>query len=158
MFQTVVLSKSYSNYAASPYVHRIKEEYDYDVVRNAPEWTYVTRLMPFETIPAISSKEKYPSGWIPPREEAKQLPFFIARTKNHNVPIYLNVFYRIDKKISKIKRIEGDIWALNDEIKFYLKEKHGKYIESRVHEMARFIEVKGDYVLNLRAWAYSKGF
>lgn len=106
----------------------------------------------------MKSKDAYPSGWIEPKEEAKKLPYFILRTKNHLLPIYLNLSERGARKISLIKKIEGDIWYMNDEIKLYLKNKHKKYIETRVHEFAKFIEVKGDYVIDLQQWAYSKGF
>lgn len=115
-------------------------------------------MLPFDTIPQVTPKESYPSGWIPPKEEAKNLPYFIARTKNHELPIYLNITYRGIRQITKIKRIEGDIWLLNDEIKQYLKEKNKRYVETRVHEVGRFIETKGDYVNDLVQWAHSKGF
>lgn len=62
------------------------------------------------------------------------------------------------RKISRIKKIEGDIWMMNSELKAYLKRKHNKYIETRVHELAKSIETKGDYVNDLLQWAYSKGF
>ncbi|XP_026752674.2 probable 39S ribosomal protein L49, mitochondrial [Galleria mellonella] len=154
----ISISKKYSNYAHSPFVTRVKERYNYEVVEKPPEWTYVKRLLPFETIPAISPKDNYPSGYIPPQEEARNLPYFIPRNKNHYLPIYLDITFRGMRKISIIKKIDGDIWLLNDEIKSYLKKKHNRYVETRVHEMGRFIEVKGDYVNALKDWAYSKGF
>ncbi|XP_068631002.1 large ribosomal subunit protein mL49 [Battus philenor] len=151
-------SRNYSNYAHSPFVNKIREQYEYEVVKNPPEWKYVERLLPFETIPAVTPKENYPSGWIPPREEAKNLPYYMSRTRNHEVPIYLHVTFRGMRKITKIKKIEGDIWLFNDIIKAHLKETSGKYVETRVHELGQFIEVKGDYVNILRDWAHSKGF
>ncbi|CAH0625242.1 unnamed protein product [Chrysodeixis includens] len=153
-----VLSRKYSNYAHSPFVTKIKEQYDYEIVKKPAEWAFVKRLLPLETIPAVTPKETYPSGWIPPKEEATSLPYFIARTKNHEVPIYLDITYRGMRKITKIRKIEGDIWMLNDEIKSYLKQKNGRYVETRVHEIGRFIEAKGDHVHDLMQWAYSKGF
>ncbi|XP_047028013.1 probable 39S ribosomal protein L49, mitochondrial [Helicoverpa zea] len=156
--QSAILSRKYSNYAHSPFVTRIKEQYDYEIVKNPPEWEYVQRLLPMDTIPAVTPKDHYPSGWIPPKEEAKNLPYFIARTKNHEIPIYLEITYRGIRKITMVRRIEGDIWLMNDEIKSFLKEKNGRYVETRVHEVGRFIEAKGDYVNDLREWAHSKGF
>ncbi|XP_059044980.1 large ribosomal subunit protein mL49 [Achroia grisella] len=151
-------SKKYSNYAHSPFVRRVKEQYDYEIIKKPQEWAYVERLMPFETIPAISPKDNYPSGYIPPKEESRNLPYFIPRNKNHNLPIHLDISYRGMRKISIIKRIDGDIWLLNDEIKSYLKNKYNKHIQTRVHEMGRFIEIKKDYVNDIKGWAYSKGF
>ncbi|XP_072947527.1 large ribosomal subunit protein mL49 [Epargyreus clarus] len=151
-------TRSYSSYSQSPFVTRIKEQYEFEVAKNPPEWKYVERLLPFDTIPPVTPKESYPSGWIPPKEEARNLPFMIVRTRNHELPIYLGITYRGIRKISKVKRIEGDIWLMNDEIKEYLKNKHQRYVETRVHELGHFIEVKGDYVTCLKEWAHSKGF
>ncbi|KAJ2951711.1 hypothetical protein O0L34_g13873 [Tuta absoluta] len=153
-----VSSKKYSNYAKSPFITRIKEQYEFDVVKNPPEWAYVERLLPFETIPQVTPKVNYPSGWIPPKEESKNLPYFLPRNKNHNLPIYLDITFRGTRKITKIKKIEGDIWLLNEEIKEYLKRKNKRYVETRVHEPGRFIETKGDYHNDLVEWAHSKGF
>ncbi|VVC99488.1 unnamed protein product [Leptidea sinapis] len=145
-----VTSRKYSNYAHSPLVKHIKEQYEFEVVKKPPEWTYVQRLLPFDTIPQVTPKESYPSGWIPPKDEAKNLPFFIERTRNHELPIYLDITFRGMRKVSAIRKIEGDIWLMNDEVKEYLKNKYCRYVETRVHELGGFIEVKGDFVNALR--------
>lgn len=155
---SVLVSRNYSNYKNSPLVHKITEQYEYEIVKNPAEWTYVERLLPFETIPEVQPKAKYPSGWVPPKEEALELPYFISRTKNHSLPIYLQLTFKGGRKITMIRKIDGDIWQMNDEIKEFLKEKMKRYVETRVHELGRFIEVKGDYVNDLRDWAHSKGF
>ncbi|XP_041981319.1 probable 39S ribosomal protein L49, mitochondrial [Aricia agestis] len=155
---SVCAARTYSNYADSPFVRKVTEQYEFDITKDPADWKFVERLLPLESIPQFTPKEKYPSGWIPPKEEAKNLPYFIARTKNHEVPIYLNRSYRGQRQISKIKHIEGDIWAMNDEIKAYLKNTHKRYVETRVHELGKFIEVKGDFVTSLHNWAYSKGY
>lgn len=116
------------------------------------------QLLPFETIPKHEVKDNYPSGFVPPKEEAVNLPYFIQRTKNLELPIYLHLTYRGTRKISMIRKIDGDIWLMNDEIKAFLKKKNNRYVETRVHESARFIETKGDFVNDLREWALSKGF
>ncbi|XP_053608301.1 large ribosomal subunit protein mL49 [Plodia interpunctella] len=154
---TIRCARKYSTYSDSPFVHKIKQQYDFEVVKKPPEWTYVERLLPFEAVPQFKPKDNYPSGFVPQKEESINLPYFIARTKNYEIPIYLQLTHRGQRKISKIKKIEGDIWLLNDEIKALLKDKYHKYIETRVHELARTIEVKGDYVIDLKDWAYSKG-
>lgn len=158
LLQIVSSQKTYSSYSGSPFVEKVKEQYDFEIFKKPQEWEYVQRLMPFETVPAVKPKSSYPSGWVPPREEAQDLPFFLPRTKNHQIPIYIKVGERGHGKRTALRNIEGDIWLMNDEIKAYLKEKNQKYIETRVHELARFIEVKGDHVVDLVDWAHSKGF
>ncbi|KAL4715757.1 hypothetical protein ACJJTC_006336 [Scirpophaga incertulas] len=151
-------AKDYSSYGKSPFVDKITERYDYEIIKNPPEWEYVKRLLPLDIIPKVTPKDNYPSGWIPPKEEAQNLPYFIRRTKHHEIPIYLNLTYRGTRKVTKIKKLDGDIWLLNHEIKKYLNSTQQRYVETRVHELARFIEVKGDFVTVLKEWAYSKGF
>lgn len=135
--QLALSSKHYSSYGKSPFVRKIKEQYNYEIEKNPPEWEYVKRLLPFTTIPKIIPKDSYPSGWVPPKEEALNHPYFLSRTKNAELPIYLKITYRGMRKISIIRKIEGDIWLLNDEIKQYLKQKNKRYVETRVHEVAR---------------------
>ncbi|RVE48187.1 hypothetical protein evm_007141 [Chilo suppressalis] len=152
------LTSQYSSFAKSPFVDKITEQYNYEITKNPTEWKFVERLMPFKTIPQVVPKESYPSGWIPPKEEARKLPYFIPRTKNYAIPIYLQLSFKGNRKITQLKKIEGDIWLMNDDIKHLLKTKHKRYVETRVHEVARFIEIKGDYVNDMKEWAFSKGF
>lgn len=156
--QVVGAAKEYSNYAKSPFVDKIKEEYEFELVKDPVAWKYVEKLMPYEGIPKVLPKDQYPSGWIPPKEEAKTLNYFIPRMKDHSLPIYLQLAFRGQRKTTLIKRVEGDIWLLNDLIKSHLKNKHQKYVETRVNELAQFIEIKGDYVNDVLEWAYAKGF
>ncbi|KAG6453742.1 hypothetical protein O3G_MSEX008294 [Manduca sexta] len=156
--QSVLVSKKYSNYAHSPFVTRIKEQYDYEIVKKPQEWEYVERLLPFETLPKVTLKDSYPSGWVPPKEEALNNPYFVRRNKYSDLPIFLNISHRGMRKISSIKKIEGDIWKMNDELKAYLKMKNNKFVQTRVHEVGRFIETKGDYVNDIKEWALAKGF
>ena len=45
-------------------------------------------------------------------ERQPNLPFFVGRTKNHMVPVYLDLeAIRGQRKITMIKHIEGDIWV-----------------------------------------------
>lgn len=154
----LVISRYYSSYQRSPFVEKINQNYEYEVFKNPPEWEYVQRLMPFETIPKVKPKENYPSGWVPPKEDAVNHPYFIPRTKNGELPIYLGITFRGMRHITKIKKIEGDLWVMNDEIKQYLKNIHSKSFVTRVHDFAKFIEIKGDHVNVLKEWALSKGF
>lgn len=151
-------ARNYSRYANSPLVEDVTDRVDYEVVKNPPEWKFVERLLPLQTVPKIKEKSSYPSGYLPSKPEAADHPYFITRTRNHMLPIYLNLTFRGQRRISLIKKIDGDIWQLNDELKQYLQNKYNKIIATRVHELLGTIEVKGDYVIDLRNWAYSKGF
>lgn len=153
-----MILRHYSNYKTSPNIDEVNQSYDYEVFKKPPEWEYVQRLLPFQAIPKVTPKDKYPSGWVPPKEEAVNNPYFISRTKNGELPIYLEITHRGMRRVSKLKKIDGDLWLMNDDIREFLKSKHNRFVMTRVHEFAKFIEVKGDFVNDLKDWALSKGF
>lgn len=85
-------------------------------------------------------------------------PYFIERTKNYMQPVYLERSYRGMRKITKINKIQGDIWALDRDLKKYLEERTGVKTTSRIHEFAGIIKIKGDYVNRVKEMLDEKGF
>ena len=113
-------------------------------------------------------------------EVKPDLPFFVERTRNHMIPVFLHFeAVRDQRKITIIKHIDGDIWVsfgganayldqpwsiplltlqeLERQLKAHL-EADGKKITSQVNEVAMYIKFKGDYVLKVRNWFASAGF
>jgi large subunit ribosomal protein L49 len=77
------------------------------------------------------------------------------------LPVYLSISYRGTRHITLIKKIEGNIWKLEEELKNYLESKSTKYyknIASRVNEMTGQIRFRGDYVEMVKHWMTTKGF
>ncbi|XP_014212887.1 probable 39S ribosomal protein L49, mitochondrial [Copidosoma floridanum] len=136
---------------------------DFEVSTDPKEWQFVERILPLKTVPYPKKfNGPAPSGWVPPKEEARELPYFIQRNKNHMQPVYLELSYRNSRKITCIRLIQGDIWQLEKDIKMYLqkksKNKHLKEAGSRVSEIAGTIKFRGDYVSLVKAWMDMKGF
>lgn len=106
--------------------------------------------------------EKYlPSGWKPQKSagELREIfPYFVSRTKNHQVPVYLSSTFRGQRKITKLRRIEGDIWALEKELKQTLQSALKKRIETRVNEVSGQIDFKGIHVDMISDYLMAKGF
>ncbi len=43
---------------------------EYTVSSDPSEWSLVERLLPPELVPPVPEKERYPSGFVPPRAKA----------------------------------------------------------------------------------------
>lgn len=122
------------------------------------EWKYVERILPKPTVPEIVQKEKYSSGWTPQKAEAFKQPYFIKRSKNHMVPVYLSVDYRGTRRRTYVKHITGDIWKLHNDLLDYIEYYMAKRERSRVNEFSGQIIINGDYVNLLKDYLVSKGF
>ncbi|XP_005111872.1 39S ribosomal protein L49, mitochondrial isoform X2 [Aplysia californica] len=115
------------------------------------DFKHVEPLLPSSVVPPVPEHEMYPtsSGWFPPNDELRsQQKYTVLRTKNHMLPVYAKVQHRERRTqhLVTIKRIEGDIWALEAELRDFLeKETGGEIIRTQVHEVARLIRVRGLY-------------
>ncbi|KAL3249016.1 hypothetical protein MRX96_056216 [Rhipicephalus microplus] len=87
-----------------------------------------------------------------------QLPYFVPRTRNHMLPVYLRKEIRGPRFITRVKHIEGDIWAFHDELKKYLESLANKEVLSQVHELGSYVGYKGAFVEEVTEWLYKKGF
>lgn len=145
---------------SSPPVRPLDEYPEVEVVHNPPEWKYVERLLPQEIIPKPAQKAEYPSGWqYPTANSAKDLKYSVLRTKNHMVPVYLHTRFRGQRRITVVRRIEGDIWALEKDLRAVVeKARGGRLCASRVNEMSGQIHFHGDYVDQIREYLKQKGF
>lgn len=134
-----------------------------EILTNPPEWKYVERLLGNKIIPPVNVEgDGYmPCGWRPQKsvEELKnKFPYFINRTKNHQIPVYLMSTFRGHRKITKLKRVEGDIWALEADIKKMLETTLKKRIETRVNEVSGQIDFKGIHVDMISEYLMEQGF
>jgi len=126
---------------------------------------WVVPLLPMKFVPPIPEHESYPtpSGWFPPNEELiSQEKYLVRRTKNHHLPVYAKKTvkeFRTQHYV-QILHIEGDIWALEADLRMMLeKEADGDFIiRTRVHELGRQIEVRGLYAPLIAEYLLNKGF
>lgn len=130
------------------------------MTKDPEEWKYVEMALPPATVPNPQPKEHYASGWKPQENDLRDKPFFIERTKNHMLPIYLTIGQRGMKRTTVIKKIKGDIWLLHEQlVKFLDKNKPTLHpIRSQVNEFAGFIRVNGDFVNASKYWLEKQGY
>lgn len=126
------------------------------------EFKYVEKLLPKDTVPPPPSNtldgRPTPSGWISPRPESVQLPYFVHRTKNYMLPLYLSVKNGQTRILTKIRKVDGDIWKLEADLKKYLEENWQAQIKTQVHEVSSHIVIKGDCCEHVCKFLLSKGF
>lgn len=147
-----------SSYKASKLVGPPSFYTDVEISTSPEEWKFVERLLPKTFIPQPTLKSEYPSGWKPPSESSSSHPYYIERNRNHMYPLYLKIQGRGQIKTTKLKRIQGDIWALHDDLKVYLEKRSKKYVHMQIQEVSGHINIKGDYVSIVEEWLQDKGF
>lgn len=84
-------------------------------------------------------------------------PYYIQRTKNYMQPVYLEIGHRGLLKRTIVRKISGDIWALETELKEYMKKTVQKPIGVRTNELLGEIQFRGDYVNLIKIWMDEKG-
>lgn len=125
------------------------------------EWKYVERLFPPKAIPKPTAApgEVMPSGWVAPSAKPGDHPYFVRRNPSHQLPVYLTHNAIISKYRTKISHVEGDIWVLLEELRAYLQQRRDpKVLNMRAHEPHQRIEIKGQYVMEVRDFLLAKGF
>lgn len=148
----------YSSYSANP-KEKSPENYTQYHEVSSDNWKFVERLKPPTVVPSFPKNGSCFSDWTPPPDTPPNLPYFVKRTKNFMVPVYLNFeAVRNQRKITMVKHIEGDIWALEKAIKSHLEEVTKRQVVSQVHEVAMYIKFRGDYVLHVKKWLLNAGF
>lgn len=148
----------HSSFRSSPQFGQIDDHPPVEIAKNPPEWKFVERLLGPVTVPAPSIRPNYPSGWQPQQPDAQNRDYFIARTRNHMLPVYMTEKFRGTKKVTKVRKIQGDIWKLEEELRRVVEKAAGKKVLSRVNEMNGQIEFTGAYANLIKNYLQDKGY
>lgn len=148
----------YSSFRSSEAIGNIEENHPkVEILRNPIEWKYVESILAKQIVPEPEQKTEYPSGWKPQSNNTNELAYFVGRTKNHMIPVYLHATYRGTRRITKLRKIQGDIWKLEEELHKVIEDRIGKKIATRINEMSGQIWFKGDYVNIIKEYLLAKG-
>lgn len=160
--------KRSSSYLTSPAVSPLSEYPEVEIVYNPPEWKYVERLLPKSTVPRPIVKSEYPSGWRPASIDTtstnvndllRQNGYFVGRTRNYMIPVYLHVTFRGQRRVTRLRYVQGNLWKLEAELRQLVERaRAGRPCATRVNEMSGQIHIHGDYVDIVRDYLKSKGF
>uniref|UniRef100_A0A336LTM0 Large ribosomal subunit protein mL49 n=1 Tax=Culicoides sonorensis TaxID=179676 RepID=A0A336LTM0_CULSO len=151
-----ILKRS-SSFKSSEIFQGYEKHPSVEIVKNPPEWIHVEALLPQKMVP-VPKQTEYSSIWKYPTVTNGQYPYMIYRNKNHMIPVYLKHTHRGLRKLTMVKRVDGDIWQLNKELKDFVEKKTGKEILTRVNEMSSQIHLRGDFVEIVSEYLMKKGF
>ncbi|XP_076971878.1 large ribosomal subunit protein mL49 [Tamandua tetradactyla] len=127
-------------------------------VESVHEYQFVERLIPPTSIPKPPKHEQLtPSGWQPPQDPPPNLPYFVRRSRMHNIPVYRDITHG-NRQMTVIRKVEGDIWALQKDVEDFLSPLLGKTPVTQVSEVTGTLRVKGYVDQQLKAWLLEKGF
>ncbi|CAF0949137.1 unnamed protein product [Brachionus calyciflorus] len=125
-----------------------------NVIESKEEFDFVKKLLPNLIVPEPPKHESYPtpSGWVAPNyEKSSNLSYYVLRTRFHNYPIYPLEREGGSRKLVKIKRVEGDIWQFDKDLRKFIEECLEKYenkkqtVYTQVNEVQRQVVVKGHH-------------
>lgn len=157
---SVQIQARWGSYKSSPRFTKPENYTDYEITKDPNEWKYVERLLRYKTVPKPPTGDvELPSGYKPACASPTDYPYFIERTRNYMQPVYLNRSNRGLRRLTIIKKIQGDIWTLDRDIKKYLtKSLNRRPPASQIHEFAGIIKFRGDLVNRIKDWMNLKGF
>ncbi|XP_018565178.1 probable 39S ribosomal protein L49, mitochondrial [Anoplophora glabripennis] len=148
-----------SSYYSSPFLEDVGDiTRKYEITKDPEDWKYVERILPVAVVPEPVKKDVYPSGWKPQGDNLQDQPYFVERTKNHMIPVYLQVAQNGVRRHTKVKFVKGDIWLLEKELREFLQKESFGPIRSQVNEFAGFIRFSGDFVNAIKYWLEQKQF
>lgn len=127
------------------------------IIESTEEYKFVERLIPPSRVPTPKHAGPTPSGWIPPADSPPPLPYMIRRSRMHNIPVYTDLTHG-NRKMTLVRKVEGDIWALEKDVKEYLMAVTGKDLPTQVNEVTMTLTVKGHFDKELKEWLATKGF
>ncbi|XP_059691102.1 large ribosomal subunit protein mL49 [Gavia stellata] len=129
------------------------------VVESTADYAFVERLLPPTRIPEPPPHPTYPtpSGWSPPKGPPPALPYFVRRSRLHNLPVYARLV-KGNRRLTEVQHVEGDIWALERELREFLGGLGVKELEVQVNEVTGRLRLKGHWEQELRGWLLQRGF
>lgn len=155
----IQINKRLASFKTSPVYNEENKYTDYEISQDPAEWSYVERLFKPKFIP---TPPKYvdvtASGWKSPKDDAKKLPYFVRRTKNHMQPVYIHRKNRCLRQLTVVRKIEGDIIALEADLKKYIEDVSKLKVGSQISEPGGIIKFRGDFASIIKKWLDQHGF
>lgn len=135
------------------------EDVEFVASQDPAEWEFVERLIPPELIPQIPEKDSYPSGFVPAKVAPGTYPYHVARTPLNMLPVYADN-YGTNKNalVTKLKRVDGDLFALKKELDEFLFERYQMEFICQVAEVYGRISYRGDFEMDFKEFLLMKGF
>jgi len=89
----------------------------------------------------VEEISKSPSGWVPRATPPPELPFDIQRSKTNNIPVYVKYSNGRSKVVTSIRKVRGDIKALEH----CVRQRLGNENHYQINELTNQLHVKGNH-------------
>lgn len=135
-------------------------------VKSSELWDYVERLARIKIAPQPRRRKAnepitpMPSGYVPPPETPPDLPYFVARTRNHLLPVYYSLHSDPNKCATIVKQVTGDLWKLEEDLRNHLEalNDNKRRILTSVQETDERILFRGRHIHQVVDWLHAQGF
>ncbi|XP_054374249.1 39S ribosomal protein L49, mitochondrial isoform X1 [Molothrus ater] len=107
------------------------------------------------TPPRTPNTPPRPDG-APPQTPPPDLPYFVRRSRLHNLPVYLGL--RQGRRLTELRRIHGDIWALERDLRAFLGSQGVPEVAAQVNEVTGTLRLRGHWGAQVRQWLLQRGF
>ncbi|RLV64136.1 hypothetical protein DV515_00017551 [Chloebia gouldiae] len=85
-----------------------------------------------------------------------ELPYFVRRSRLHNLPVYEG--QRQGRRLTELRRIHGDIWALQRDLRAFLGSLGVPEVPAQVNEVTATLRLRGHWGPQVRQWLLQRGF
>ena len=123
------------------------------------DFKWIRHVLPPSVVPDPPKHDKYPtpSGWSPPSETLPDLPYYVPRSRYHNLPVYVKK-EKNNRVLTQVADVDGDIWALEKDLIELVRPLMTFDPATRVHEVTRTVFIKGDHGDIIKDFLLRKGF
>ncbi len=133
-------------------------EREFLISRDPTEWRFVERLLPLELVPPVPERSEYPSGFVPVRAKPGEHPYFVRRTVNHMLPVYTKYTRKTNILVTFIRRADGNLFALRDDLDQFLMKRYNLEFISQVAEVYGKVTYRGYFEEDFKDFLLTKGF
>lgn len=125
------------------------------------------RLFPQTVIPTVEGTDTLPSGFKPasisPEEAIEKYQYFVGRTVNHMIPVYLQVDSKgpkaeTEELLTKVRKVEGNLFQLRLDLDQFLHDRYKMKFPCQVSELQGQLIYLGDFEEEFKEFLQAKGF
>jgi len=144
----------------------VHQKRKYSVSQNPEEWKYVERLIsqakPKSTpVPEVHDSTPASSGFVMPTAKHGDYPYHVKRAPSWMLPVYVSQPIKNGQPqstITVIRRVEGDVAALREELSEFLFEKYEQEFISQANELMQKVVFRGNFDADFKEFLKMKGF
>jgi len=144
------------------------KKWEFVATQNPEEWKYVDRLVEAaksKTVPVPKLDSVAASGFLMPLAKPKDYTYFVRRTLNHMLPVYVSKL-AVDNNgasdkgitITSVKKVEGDVFKLREDLCEFLLQRYEQEFISQPDELRQKVVFRGNFESDFKDFLKLRGF